>query len=77
MGWKEVAAIRKKYALLRHDERLKRDLVRREAEAERKEAHKALEDKHKGDMHMIEEGFNQAMADFSESEADEIEGAQR
>jgi hypothetical protein len=75
MGYKEVAAIRAKYAGLRKAERSFRDALLRETIGDRKQALKDLQDKFVGDRHMIEEAYGQKLADFSDQETAEIQAS--
>jgi hypothetical protein len=75
MGYREVAAIRKRYTELRKAEHSFRDALLRETIGDRKQALKDLQDKFVGDRHMIEEAYGQKLADLSDQETAEIQAA--
>ena len=70
----ERAAIRKKYAGLRHDEIVKRDQKLKEAEADRKQRHAELEAQHKANVKQIKEDWNFAMLELLDKENSELGG---
>jgi len=75
MGWKEVAAIKKKYALLRTAELAFRNALRKESESDWKQRRKDSQDQHLGDLHMIEEAYGQKLAELKDQELAEIQAA--
>ena len=75
MGYREVAAVKKKYAQLRTAERAFRDALLRETIGDRKQALKNLQDRFVGDRHMIEEAYGQKLSELSDQETVEIQAA--
>jgi uncharacterized protein len=73
MGYREVAAVKKRYVQLRAAERSFRDALMRETINDRKQALKDLQDKFVGDRHMIEEAYGQKLAELSDQETAEIQ----
>lgn len=72
-----ISAIRKRYADARKNETLKRNRLLKELEDKRRADIKELQKNHQNQVDMIHEAYSQQMQEYAETEADEIEGAQR